>query len=146
MKTNSVWLLMALCLIPLLLTACGGAIPVTAEEEKPITIEHLEDEMAPTRAILSAQSAKRLDIQTAVVQLEGTTQLVIPTAALLYDSQGGTWVYANPVPLTFIRIRITVDRIDGDLVYVSSGLTANMKVVTSGAVELYGSEIEFEEE
>jgi hypothetical protein len=97
------------------------------------------------RVILSAEAAKRLDIQTTPVrdaQVGGTQRKVVPYSAVLYDLHGETWVYTNPEPLTFVRARISVDYIDGDLAVLSDGPPSGTAVVTVGASELYGTEFE----
>lgn len=65
---------------------------------------------------------------------------VIPYAAVLYDTQGVTWVYTNPKPLVFLRHRIIVDYIDGELAVLSEGPPAGTNLVTVGASEIYGTE------
>jgi hypothetical protein len=72
--------------------------------------------------------------------------MVVPYAAVLYDAHGDAWTYTSPEPLTFVRHRITVDNIQGDLAFLSSGPPVGTLVVTVGAAELYGAEFEFEEE
>ena len=127
------------------LAACGpSSAETTAEENEPVKVEHLAGP-EPTRVTLTADAAKRLDIQTAPVRGTGA-RMVIPYAAVLYDTQGDTWVYTNPEPLTFVRSPITVDRIEGDQAFLSAGPSSSSVVVIVGAAELYGSETEFEEE
>ncbi len=140
MKHINPWFIFVLMIAALLLSACGGQIPVTGEEESPAKVEHL-DGAEPTRVTLTEDAAKRLDIQTAPVQGK-----IIPYAAVLYDTEGRTWVYTNPKPLTFVRSPVTVDHIEGDEAFLSKGPAAGSVVVTTGAEELYGSETEFEEE
>ncbi len=140
MKHINPWFIFVLMIAALLLSACGGQIPVTGEEESPAKVEHL-DGAEPTRVTLTEDAAKRLDIQTAPVQGN-----IIPYAAVLYDTEGRTWVYTNPKPLTFVRSPVTVDHIEGDEAFLSKGPAAGSVVVTTGAEELYGSETEFEEE
>lgn len=117
-------------------------------EIEPVKVEHIEG-TALARVTLTEDAAKRLDIQTAIVRgtdVNGTERKVIPYAAVLYDTQGDTWTYTNPEPLTFVRQRITVDRIEKDQAVLSDGPPSASMVVTMGAQELYGSEFEFEEE
>src|SRR5574341_2163183 len=101
MKQNYRWMVVVLILACLLLSACqqdSGA--EAAEEDHPITVEHLEGK-DPTRETLTEEAAKRLDVQTAPVreeQVNGAQRKVIPYAAVLYDTQGATWVYTNPEP------------------------------------------------
>lgn len=128
----------------LLISACGASISETTAEEGPAQVEHL-DGAEPTRVTLTEDAAKRLDIQTVTVRGDGG-QIVIPYAAILYDTQGDTWVYTNPEPLIFVRSPITVDRIEGDEAFLSAGPPSGSAVVTLGATELFGSESEFEEE
>jgi hypothetical protein len=97
----------------------------------------------PSRVILTAEAAKRLGIETAMVrdsQVQGKLRKVVPYAAVFYDLNGKTWVYTNPQPLTFVRASISVDSIDGDLAALSDGPPSGTEVVTVGSPELYGTE------
>ncbi|MCA9137489.1 MAG: efflux RND transporter periplasmic adaptor subunit [Planctomycetales bacterium] len=74
-----------------------------------------------------------------------TKAMVIPTAAILYDIYGGTWVYtlastASEGENKFIRSRVLLEWVDGDNAVVSQGPAAGTKVVTDGAAELFGTE------
>ena len=92
---------------------------------------------------------QRLAIQTVAVRdttVGGAERKVIPYAAVLYDTQGNTWTYINSEPNIFVRHPITVDDIDGDEALLSDGPASGTSVVTDGAAELYGAEVEFEEE
>lgn len=133
----------------LLVSACGQQPTDTAaEEDRSITVEELTG-TDPTREVLTEDAAKRLDIQTAAAQdaeLNGAKRTVIPYAAIIYDTEGTTWVYLNPEPLTFVRHPVVVDDIKGDQAFLSEALPAGSAVVTVGVAELYGAESEFEEE
>jgi len=76
----------------------------------------------------------------------GAQQKVVPYSAIVYDTQGNTWVYTSPEALTFVRSPVTVDYIDGDKAILLEGPPVDTAVVTVGAEELYGAEFEFEEE
>ena len=52
-----------------------------------------------------------------------------------------TWTFASPAPLTFVRERIGVDYVRGDLAVLFSGPPAGTRVVTVGAAELLGAEL-----
>jgi len=152
MKFNKVWGFWVLLVTSLPMTACQepwkNAEAASQEEEiSPATIEHLEGR-EPTRVTLTELAAKRLDIHTAPARasMSGAGKVVVEYAAILYDTQGDTWTYINPEPLVFVRHPVVVDRIEGDLAYLSDGPDAGMPVVTVGAQELYGAEVEFEEE
>jgi len=135
---------LALCL-PL-----GGCRHATeeAEEHKAAEVEHL-DGAEPARVTLTQDAANRLEIQTDTVResdVGGARHKVIPYAAILYDTQGETWTYTNPEPLTYVRHPIVVARIVQEQAVLTDGPPAGTPVVTVGAAELYGSEVEFEEE
>ncbi len=145
------WIIAALFVAALPSTGCRQASDAAAgekQEKRPATVEHLEGAQ-PTRVTLTEDAARRLDIQTTAIRdtdVGGTQRKVMPYAAILYDTQGDTWTYINPKPLIFVRHHISVDRIEGEQVVLLEGPPTDTKVVTVGAAELYGSEIEFEEE
>jgi hypothetical protein len=146
MKLDCRWLVVPLA-IGLQLAGCKHT-PEDTEDVKPVKIEHLAG-AEPARVTLIESAAKRLQIQTDTVremEIDGTLRMVVPYAAILYDTQGATWVFTSSQPLTYVRHAITIDRIVGDLVVLSQGPPQGTAVVTVGAAELYGSEIEFEEE
>jgi hypothetical protein len=72
----------------------------------------------------------------------GVLRKIIPYAALIYDADGGTWVYVEEDPATrsFVRYAVTVDFIEGDLVVLTEGPPAGTKVVTVGGQELFGAD------
>ncbi len=76
----------------------------------------------------------------------GAARRVIPYSAVIYDVNGGTWVYVATEALTFLRTPINVDYIEAGQAFLNEGPPSGSMVVTSGAEELYGSETEFEEE
>ncbi len=150
MKQQYRWLLAVLMLACLLLAACAQSQPAadSEEEAQPATVEHL-DGAEPTRVTLTEDAVQRLAIQTVAVRdttVNGAERTVIPYAAILYDTQGNTWTYINSEPLTFVRHPITVDEIEGEEAFLSDGPPAGSTVVTDGAAELYGAEVEFQEE
>jgi RND family efflux transporter MFP subunit len=73
--------------------------------------------------------------------LKGAEQsLVVPRAALLRDFHGDTWVYEKTAPHTYVRRRVSVDRVVGNLTALETGPRPDSEVVTDGAAELFGSE------
>jgi hypothetical protein len=111
-----------------------------------------------SRVILTQRAAERLGIQTAAVRDARVTaskpataatrqrrgaalRTTIPYAAVLYDEHGDTWTFTSPAPLTFVRERIGVDYVRGDLAVLLTGPPAGMRVVTVGAAELLGAEL-----
>ena len=143
MKLKLSWLILIALLAALSLSACAPAAPVE-DETKPVTLEPITGTDL-NRLTLTADAAKRLDVQTAEAR-EVNGQMVVPYASVLYEANGNTWVYVNIAPLVFVRQAIVIDSINGDQAILSKGPDSGSAVVTVGAAELYGSESEFEEE
>jgi hypothetical protein len=40
---------------------------------------------------------------------------------VIYDAEGVTWVYTMPQPLTYIRQRVTIDRVEAKDAVLSQG-------------------------
>jgi RND family efflux transporter MFP subunit len=75
------------------------------------------------------------------LSLKGTSvATVTPYASLIYDIHGGSWVYENPEPGVFVRSRVEVDYIAGNLAVLRRGPAKGTAVVTDGAAELFGTE------
>jgi len=66
--------------------------------------------------------------------------LVVPLKAVLYDVHGGRWVYEQTGPGVYVRRRVAVRYVDAAKAVLASGPTAGAKIVTDGAVELFGTE------
>lgn len=139
------WVLVLVIVAALPLSACGGGSePVSVSE--PATVEHLEGSEF-SRVTLSARAADRLGIETASVRdapsgSGGAARKVVPYAAVLYGTDGATWVYTNPERLVFVRDRIEVDYIEGNRAVLTDGPSPGTAVVTVGAAELLGTEFE----
>ena len=133
MKTIYRWIIISLFLIGLTLTACTSKSE-SSKKVDPVKLEAIEGTDFK-RVILTEKAAERINVQTADV---GGT--VIPYAAVIYDTEGNTWIYTNPEPLTYIRKSILVDHIEGDQAILSEEVDSGTKVVTLGVSELYGAE------
>jgi hypothetical protein len=73
--------------------------------------------------------------------MRGTTAgLVVPTAAIVRDINGGEWVYRNTGPNVFVRQRIAVASVSGGTALLANGLEGGAEIVTDGAAELFGTE------
>jgi hypothetical protein len=141
-RRSNLWVAVLLIIVVLPLSACGGT-EEAADGNAAATIEPVEGTDL-SRITLTADAAKRLDIQTAPVGEapgEGTQQrTVIPYSAVFYESNGDTWAYTSPEALTFVRESIVIDNIDGDLAVLSSGPAPGTMVATVGVAELFGTE------
>ena len=136
MRERNPWTVLGtvpLLIIAGLLVACSSAAGKTAKVE-PYVTERIEGSEL-SRLVLTEKAAERLDIQVA----EAGENLV-PYAAVLYDTNGDTFVYTNPEPLTFVRAPIVVDYIEGDTAVLVDGPPPGTSVVIVGAAELVGIE------
>jgi hypothetical protein len=132
MKQMNYWVILVLILASLL-SACAPKASSSTKVD-PVKLEPIEGTDFK-RVILTEKAAQRLDIQTAEV-----SGMSIPYAAVIYDTEGKTWVYTNPAPLTFVRAPIAVDHIDGDQAILAEAFDSGTTVVTLGVSELYGAE------
>jgi len=132
-------LVLAIAALPL--AGCTEVETETATGYEPSTLEPVKGNDDLQRVTFTAEGAKRVDLQTAAVRRSGG-QKVVPYAALIYDPEGKTYVYTSPKPLEYLRAEVKVDRIEGDRVLVSRGPPAGTRVVTVGAAEVYGTELE----
>jgi hypothetical protein len=121
---------------------CSGSEPDDGDSYRPAEIEEIEDSDA-TRVTLTADAAARIGLELASAQRNGE-YITIPYAALIYDDDGEAWVFEADAELTFIRTGVVVDRVEGDVAWLSEGLSHADPVVTAGATELYGAELEID--
>ena len=119
------------------IAGCTEVETETATGYEPSTLEPVKGNDDLQRVKFTAEGARRVDLQTASVRRN-----VVPYAALIYDPEGKTFVYTSPKPLEYLREEVKVDRIEGDRVLVSRGPPAGTEVVTVGAAEVYGTELE----
>jgi RND family efflux transporter MFP subunit len=78
------------------------------------------------------------------LSLAGTQQsLGIPWSAVLHDIHGGAWVYEQTEPHTYVRRRVEVRHVVDDWAALSKGPPEGVKIVTQGALELFGTEFGF---
>ncbi len=72
--------------------------------------------------------------------IERDEGLTVPWAAVVYDIQGGAWVYERIAPQTYARTRIEVRHVTGDYAVLARGPDEGAEVVSVGAAELFGTE------
>jgi hypothetical protein len=113
----------------------------TATGYEPSKLEPVKGNDDLQRVTFTEEGARRTGLQTAVVRRSGK-RTVVPYAALLYDPEGKTYVYTSPKPLQFVRREVDVSRVEGDRVLLSEGPLAGTEIVTVGAAEVYGTELE----
>lgn len=121
-------------------TACTEVEPATPEVHQPAHLKPVGD-TGIKRVRLDEPAAEQVALATAPVLSRGDYQ-VVPYAALIYDGQGRAWVYTRTGPLTYLRVPVEVARVAGDRVLLSTGPRGGTDVVTVGATEVYGAELE----
>lgn len=131
----AVTLLLVLGAIPAL-SACTATTQAEAAMLQAVTVVKVGTVNEMT---LTPHAAKRLGMTTAtVVAGPAGGQLAIPHSSLLYDPDGKTFVYTSPKELVFTRADVTVLRITGGTVVLTTGPAVGTAVVTVGAAELFG--------
>lgn len=97
-----------------------------------------------SRVILTEAAMERLGIETASVdRVDGPGVVAaVPYGSLIYDAEGGAWVYTVPEALTFVRQAVIVASIEEDVAYLTAGPPAGTHVVSVGAAELFGTELQ----
>jgi hypothetical protein len=114
----------------------SGVVPATVE---PIAGSDLK------RVTLTERAAERIDLRIDSVreaQMGESLVKVVPYSSIIYDPHGGTWVYTQTSPLTFVRAAIDVDHIKGNDVFLKDGPPVGTEVASVGVAEIYGTEFE----
>lgn len=153
------WASLALCLGLLPLTGCLYRPPY-ADVGPPARVEEIEgNEYGVKKVTFTARAAERTGVEIGeVAKLQGprkdSPQLAVPYGALFYDYKGYEWVYTSPEPRVYVRSKVKVDYIDGEVdtsmeswdrarkmvVYLKEGPEVGTKIVTVGASQMYGEE------
>jgi hypothetical protein len=123
------------------LAGCSEVESESATGYEPAKLEHVKGHGDLQRVTFTAEGARRVGLRTARVR-RSAKHTVVPYAALLYDPEGKTYVYTSPTSLVYLRAEVQVQRIAGDRVLLSDGPPAGTEVVTVGATEVYGTELE----
>ena len=79
-------------------------------------------------------------VQASLALRDAAESLVVPWSAILHDTAGGTWVYENLAPQVFTRRRVEVLHVVNSLAVLGRGPAPGAKVVSAGAMELFGTE------
>jgi hypothetical protein len=149
-------MLMAL-LLGLSVTACADTAEEAESEpaNEPAKVDEAVGD-APPHVHLTAEAAKRVDIQTAPVQdavapprptggaapaAPGTVRRVVPFAAVLYEANGEAFTYTNPAPLDYVRAKLVIDYVVNGVAVLNDGPPAGTAVVIVGGSELLGAEL-----
>jgi len=79
-------------------------------------------------------------VEVAIPRRDLDRGLVVPWAAIVFDVQGGSWVYEQVQPHVYARRRVEIRSVSGDHALLVRGPTPGAAVVTTGAAELFGTE------
>jgi len=79
-------------------------------------------------------------VSVSLLQKSPEDSLVVPISAILYDINGGSWVYTKVAPHVYSRRRVEVSHIVNDFVVLARGLKVGDQVVVAGAAEIFGTE------
>ena len=126
------------------LSACKEVEPAEKSHYSPASISPVKGEKDLVSVTLTKEGADRIEIATGTVQRR-TGHTSIPYTALLYEKDGSAFVYTNPRGLTYVRAHIDIDRVAGDRVLLREGPPPGTKVVTTGAPQVHGAELEYGE-
>jgi len=123
----------------LALGACSE-VESNVRENQPYTVEGPED-AAIKRVKMEDATAALLPVELATVRERGNRK-VVPHNAVIYNPDGGSFVYTKPRAETYIRAPIEIVRVHGDDATLSKGPPAGTEIVTTGSAELLATEYE----
>ena len=137
------------------LAGCSEAAPSSPGDEKavPAKVETIPNQDVK-KVTLTEQAAQRTGVETIAIAAAPAALLpagarpspsmtVVPYSAILYSSDGETWLYTVPQPLTYVRAKVVVASVGGSggtQAVLSAGPPSGTTVVTKGVIELYGAE------
>ena len=112
--------------------------------EHPATVEAIEGSKL-RRVTLTERAMQRLDVRTAEIREQkvsrsASLRRVVPYAAVIYDPQGQTWIYISSAPRTFVRHRVQIEYVEGDLAVLTDGPPAGTIVASRAVAQLYGAD------
>lgn len=127
-----------------LATRADASTPIVAEPAKVAPLEDARRSMLHVYYVLPGDEGLEMHQRMRVeLELEGDDKqrLMVPYSAIYYDGRGKPWVYVSPAPLTYVRERVVIDRIAGDMALLSDGPASGTNVVQIGAALLFGTEV-----
>jgi hypothetical protein len=145
MEHSNQWLVTILIIAGLYTTACTkGVESQTTTDVGPADVVPVQGTDL-SRVTLTAKAMERIDLKTDQIREQSVSRSasarkVIPYSSLIYGTHGQTWVYTSPKPGTFVRHKVDVDYIEGDLVVLNAGPPTGTVVASVGVAELYGAE------
>ena len=127
--------------VRLALALGAAALTGCAEVESESETGYEPSKLRKTHVAFTPEGARRIGLRTEAVERNGR-RVSVPYAALLYDPEGKTYVYTSPEELRYVKAEVRVARVAGGRVVLLRGPPAGTRVVTTGAAEVYGTELE----
>jgi hypothetical protein len=130
----------------LVVLAAGLTVSACAEVESnvrevyPYKVEPIKGSDVQ-RVRMNDETAALLPVETTTVRRAGKRN-VVPHEALIYNPDGGSFVYTKPEAQTYVRAPVKVVRVEGGEAVLSDGPRAATTIVTTGAAELLATEYE----
>lgn len=145
LRATLVMLALAVLVAFAIYAAITGASGTSKESSSNSSVSLLEPvgTTGISKVTLSERAKERIGIETVPVRAAGANRQVVPYSAVVYDPDGTPWTYTNPEGLTYVRERLTIDRIEGPNAILVKGPPNGTKVVSVGGMELFGAEIDF---
>jgi len=135
------WILVFVTTLALLVGACAqSSEPEAAADEGLAQIEDIAGSDVK-KVTMSDDAVERIGVETVPVAAADGGRMRVPSATVLYDQQGRTWVFTEPEHDVFVREEVKIIGTNGDDTILSTGPTTDTPVVTVGVAELYGTEL-----
>jgi RND family efflux transporter MFP subunit len=109
-----------------------SANPVAGTVDLYFTLPNSDTSLAPGERVAATLTLR-----------EEAKDLTIPWSAVIHDIYGGTWVYVNTAPHTFVRQRVRVRHVHEGTAVLEKGPPKGTMIVDTGAQELFGTEVGF---
>ena len=137
LSDTAAWFFSVRVVLALGAAALAGCTEVESESET----GYEPSKLRKTHVEFTPEGAKRTGLRTEAAERTGR-RVSVPYAALLYDPEGKTYVYTSPKELHYVKAEVRVARVESGRVVLARGPPPGTRVVTTGAAEVYGTELE----
>ena len=144
MKHSRQWLAAGVLAVSMQFVACQRHAPEAHHAEHPVEIEKGKGTNF-NRITMTEKALSRIDLKTDKVREQQVLRApsprrVVPHSALIYGPKGQTWIYTSPQPRTFIKHKVDVAYVEGDMAVLNDGPPTGTVVVSTAAAEVYGAD------
>lgn len=127
------------------LVGCSRSEASTAPDAPPAVLEAVPGSDVQ-KVTFTDEASEAVGVETAPVSRGAGGSLTVPYSAVIYYLDGTTWVYTQTDKNAFLRVPITVGGIKGEVATLTAGPAVGTPVVTVGAPEVLGAELEIDGE